>query len=96
MKRQLNHDDPRRLCRSLSVTMSAEKKTEDVNKRTAMDMIRCVSPTAIKPANLTSFSERQLIPNSAILLLCTNNRMYPGKQGMLGRKGAVTTSQNHP
>lgn len=59
MKWQLNHDDPRRLRRSLAVTVSAQKKRGDANKRTQMDMIRSVSPTAIKPANLTTLRVRQ-------------------------------------
>lgn len=46
IKWQLNCDDPRRLRRSLTVTVSAEKKRKDANERMAVDMI-CVSPTAI-------------------------------------------------
>ncbi len=48
-KWQLNRHDPRRLRRSLAVTVLAEKKRGDANKR----IVICVPLTAIKPADLT-------------------------------------------
>lgn len=68
-KWQLNRHDPRRLRRSLAVTVSAEKKRGDANKRTAVDMI-CVPLTAIKPADLTNRSTRlsQTLPSYLCVL----------------------------